>query len=77
MCEDITYFYLRTPMNRYDYMRIPVKDIPEEMMLEYNLAGHVYKTYVLVEIRKFMYGLLQAGKIAHDRLVRHIAKEGY
>ena len=58
-------------------MRLPVKYIPEEIMLEYNLAGHVYTNYVLVEIRKGMYGLPQAGKIANDRLVKHITKEGY
>jgi hypothetical protein len=30
MTADIKDFYLNTPMNRFEYMRIPVKDIPPQ-----------------------------------------------
>jgi hypothetical protein len=36
-----------------------------------------YKGYVLVEIRRGMCGLPQAGKIAYDRLVKHLAIDSY
>ena len=53
MTFDVKNFYLNTPMTRYEYVRIKVDDIPEEITVEYNLRdkvasdGHIY-----VEIRK-------------------------
>jgi hypothetical protein len=38
MCMDIKAFYLKTPMNRFEYMRIPVKDIPLVIMELHDLA---------------------------------------
>jgi hypothetical protein len=61
----------------YEYMRIPVKIIPACIMEQYKLAPLVHNGYVLVEIRKGMYGLPQAGKLANDRLVTHLGKSGY
>jgi hypothetical protein len=46
MSYDIKDFYLDTPMQRYEYMRIPVKHIPTIIMEQYNLHP-----LVLVEIR--------------------------
>ena len=63
MPADLKYFYLNTHMPMYEYMWIPVNDIPQEIMVEYNLKGLVHTGKVLVEIRKGMYGLPQAGKI--------------
>ena len=45
-------------------MRISLKDIPADIIKQYNLMELEYKGYVMVEIRKGMYGLPQAGKIA-------------
>lgn len=74
---DISNFYLNTPMERYEYMRIPVWAIPECMMQQYKLAGLVENGHVLVEIRKGMYGLPQAGQLAYERLVKHLRPYGY
>lgn len=57
---DITNFYLNNPMLRFEYMRIPVRDIPPSIMTQYNLSSLVHNGHVLVEIRKGMYGLSQA-----------------
>ena len=76
-CFDISNFYLNTPMERYEYMRIPLWAIPECIMEQYKLADLAHNGSVLVEIRKGMYGLPQAGKIAYDRLVQHLNKFGY
>ncbi len=38
-CIDIKNFYLDTPMNDPEYVRIKITDIPKEFILEYGLAG--------------------------------------
>jgi hypothetical protein len=74
---DISNFYLNNPMQRFEYMRIPVSDIPPSIMAQYHLLPLVHKGTVLVEIRKGMYGLPQAGIIANTRLIKHLAAYGY
>ena len=76
-CFDISNFYLNTPMERYEYMRIPIWAIPACIMTQYHLAPLVHNGHVLVEIRKGMYGLPQAGQLAYERLAIHLAKYGY
>jgi hypothetical protein len=62
----------------YEYMKIPLRWIPKEIIDQYGLAnkaaqdGHVY-----IGIRKGMYGLKQAARIAYDRLVVLLAPHGY
>ena len=73
LTANIENFYLGTPMDRYEYMRIPAKDIPADIMEQYNLAPLVHNGHVLTEIRKGMYGLPQAGILAYNRLVQHLA----
>ena len=50
MTVDIKNYYLGTPMNRFEYMRIPVKRIYQDIMHQYNLAGLIVNDHVLVEI---------------------------
>jgi hypothetical protein len=77
MTGDLKDFYLNTPMDHYEYMRILVSIIPPSIMLEYALAPLVHNDNVYVEIRQGMYGLPQAGKIANDRLTTFLAPYGY
>ena len=77
MTIDIKEYYLSTPMNRYEYMKIPVKYTPEDIMLQYNLEHLIVNYHVMVEIMKGMYGLPQAGIIAQERLNKHLKKYGY
>ena len=77
MTVDIKDFYLNNPMETFEYMRIPVKDIPDIIMEQYKLEPLVHNGYVLVEIRKGMYGLPQAGIIANERLVKHLQTYEY
>jgi len=74
---DIKDFYLNTPMDRYEYMRIPVHQIPPDIFAQYELQELVHNNYVYVEIRKGMYGLPQAGILANNELVPHLAAAGY
>ena len=64
-------------MTRYEYMKIPHTLVPDEIKIQYDLKNKVSNGHIYVKIRKGMYGLPQAGCIAHDQLVKHLAKYGY
>ena len=74
---DIKDFYLNTPLFTFEYMRLPINIIPEEIIEQYNLLPLVINGLVYIEIRKGVYGLPQAGKIAHDRLDKYLLQYGY
>ena len=75
---DVKNFYLNTPMERYEYMKIPITQIPEEIINEYKLRNKVHTDWaVYIEIRKGMYGLPQAGMLANKLLKRRLAQHGY
>jgi hypothetical protein len=84
MSNDIKDFYLTTATmgRRYVYMRIQYDQIPDTIKRQYDLDKKVVydkkgKGHVYVEISKGMHGLPQAGRIANDRLVKHLAADGY
>jgi hypothetical protein len=77
MTIDIKDFYLNNPMSRYEYMRIPINVIPEDIIDQYGLRELEHNGYVYVEICKGVYGLPQAGRIANDALVPHLEQYGY
>ncbi len=75
---DVKDFYLNTPMKRYEYMRIKITDIPEEVIKHYKLREIVTEDrYIYCEIRKGMYGLPQAGIIVQELFQERLAKVGY
>ena len=77
MTGDLKDFYLGKPLKRFEYLRIPVNVIPKEMFDLYNLGPLVHKGFVYCEIRKGMYGLPQAGRIANEQLTKFLAPHGY
>jgi hypothetical protein len=77
MAADLKDFYLGTPMTRYEYMRVPLWMLPNEIIEQYNLRPLFHNGYVYVEIRRGMYGLPQAGRIANDQLIAFLAPHGY
>ena len=66
ICADISNFYLNNPMKIYEYMKLPLEIIPEEIIQQYNLRNLEHKYFVYMEIQKGMYGLPEARKIAND-----------
>jgi hypothetical protein len=74
---DIKDFYLNTPMERYEYMMIPVSLIPKAIFDQYKLGPLVHNGHVYVEIQKGIYGLPQASKTANNALVPYLALQGY
>jgi hypothetical protein len=77
LVTDIKDFYLNTEMDRFEYMRLPIAVIPPEIIAQYKLQALVSNGYVNIEIRKGMYGLPQAGKLANQQLTTHLGKYGY
>jgi hypothetical protein len=57
MCLDVKNFYLGTPMDTFEYMRIPIKIIPQEIIHQYNLLPLVSDGHIYIEVQKGMYGL--------------------
>jgi hypothetical protein len=77
VCFDIKNFYLDTPMDEPEYVRIKLKDIPQEVIDEYNLKEYVHNGWVYYEIVNGCYGLPQSGRLANDLLRERLAEEGY
>ena len=40
---DIANLYLNNPMDRYEYMKLPLKIVPEEIIQQYNLRNLAHK----------------------------------
>jgi hypothetical protein len=68
---DIKDFYLNSKLEEYEYMRLPVDLIPNEIMDLYNLHDLVCDGFIYIEVRGGMYGLPQAGRLAHDEPVTY------
>jgi len=77
MTADIKDFYLGTPLPSPEYMRINLDHIPEDVIAKYDMRRFAHNNAVVVEVNKGIYGLPQAGKLAQDRLIDHLAKHGY
>ena len=58
MIADMKYFFLASPMADPEFMRILLKHIPEDIILQYNLRELVDDNgYIYIKITKGMYGL--------------------
>jgi hypothetical protein len=68
--------YLDTPLNRYEYMKMPLSLIPQDIIKHYGLLDKVLNGYVYMEIRMGMYSLPQAGILANKLLKKCLAKHG-
>ena len=76
-CADIGNMYLETPMERREYMRMPINLIPQEIIDAYDLLPKVKNGYVYMEIMRGMYGLPQAGILANKLLKERLEPHGY
>jgi hypothetical protein len=77
MCLDVKNFYLGTPMDTFEYMRIPIKLIPHEIIDQYNLLPLVSDGHIYIEVQKGVYGLPQAGILDNQLLARRLAIHVY
>ena len=67
-----------TLLSRPEYIRVSIKDIPEEIIQEYNLKSIVTDDgMIYIEANRGMYGLPQAGLLANELLEKRLNKRGY
>jgi hypothetical protein len=69
--------YLETPLDRYEYMKMPIALFPTDIIEHYRLNEKVLGGYVYMEIQKGMYGLPQAGVLANKLLKERLARHWY
>jgi hypothetical protein len=77
MMMDIKNYYLGTPLPRFEYMKMMLSRLPEEIIQKYNLNALAVDGWFYIEIRKGMYGLKQAGLFANQLLQTRLAPFGY
>ena len=57
MCSYINGFYLETPHNKKEYMRMDMRDIPQAFRDLYGLNPMAKNGFIYMCIQKGMYGL--------------------
>jgi hypothetical protein len=77
MCADLNFFYLGTPMERHEFLQLPLAIIPEEVIQQYSLKDIAHNDKVYISNEKGMYGLLQAGILANKLLTKRLTLKGY
>ena len=77
MTLDIKDFYNGTDLLVYKYVRMALKDIPQEITDQYNLTTIASNGWVYMEIRKGMPGLKQAGEVANICLNENLPTHEY
>jgi hypothetical protein len=65
-------------MVRYKYIQIKIDDIPDEIIVEYNLRDKVSNNgHMYVKIQMGIYRLPQAGILAQELLEKQLNENGY
>ena len=78
MTLDLKDFYLNTPMERQEFLRMKIDHFPQDVIDHYSLKDKVdEKGYLMVRVEKGMYGLPQAGILAQQLLEKRLEDEGY
>eukprot|EP00804_Cyclotella_cryptica_P023112 CCRYP_000353-RD/>CCRYP_000353-RD protein AED:0.34 eAED:0.30 QI:0/0/0/1/0/0/2/0/454 len=75
---DISNFYLNTPLKRPEFIRLNIRDIPQEIIDEYKLKDIAERDgSIYLQANKGMYGLPHGGLIANVLLEKRLNKAGY
>lgn len=77
MTTDISDFYLSTPLKQWKYVKLSLRNNPEEVIAEFKLPDKSVNGHVYVKVRKGMYGLLQSGILANKHLEERLEPFGY
>ena len=75
---DLKDFFLATPMETSEFMKILYKYFPVDIKKQYNLDSILRADgYIYCKINKGMYGLKQAAVLAYNKLSTHLSDTGY
>ena len=64
-------------MDRSEYAKIKITDIPTEFIDKHNLQAITHKGWVYFEIVRGYYGLPQSGKLSNNLLGTRLNRAGY
>ena len=64
-------------MTRYEYLRLSITIIPQEIIDHYNLLPLVRNGYVYIKIQRDMYRLPQTGILANNQPTKRLEPKGY
>ena len=74
---DLTDFYLGTDLPYPEFIRIPTKHIPQNVVDFYQLQSFIQNQTMYCSVHKTHYGLPQAGILSQQRLFQHLKEHGY
>jgi hypothetical protein len=74
---NIKNMYIKTPLNQYNYMQMPLKLFPDDMIDNYKLWEKALNGYVYMETRRNMYGLPRASIMANKLLQQRLGWHDY
>ena len=74
---DVKNFYLNNPLKYYQYMKLQMNLIPQEIIDHYILKDIEHDGYVYCEIQKGMYGLAKARILVNQLLSSWLERAGY
>jgi hypothetical protein len=77
LTADLKDFYLNTRLDDCEYMRIPVTQIPQNVIDQNKIASLIVNGHVYIETSGVIYGLIQAGAIANRKLASTLATHGF
>ncbi len=77
ICLDIKNFYLNAPLDRFEYMKMPLSLFPSWTKEQYNLDRLAKNGFVYLEMRRAVWGLSQAGILANKLQHKQLLPHGY
>merc|ERR1712011_56253 len=78
MSLDLKDMLLRSEMEKPEYMWIPYKYFPQDIITRYNLDQKVTPNdKIYVKIKQGMYGLKQAAILAYETVTKLLTEAGY
>ena len=78
MSLDLKDYFLATPMDCCDFMKVLLKHFPQDIVKKYNLFSKVTSTgYVCIKKNNGMYSVKQAAVLAYKHLIHNLKKDGY
>jgi hypothetical protein len=77
MCLDIKNVFLTAPLDRFEYMKMPITLFPNRTIKQYNLLEHVKYGFIYLEMQRAVWGLSQAGILANKLLQKRLLPHGY
>ncbi len=77
MCLDLKNVYLSAPLDQYNYMKIPLPLFLDWIKKQYNLDSLALDGFVFLKMCCTIWGLPQAGILAHKLLCKRLLPHGY